>query len=388
MYGGALKRLRIVCSTLLLLAVSAAARAQVNTLPAEQALKIEGAIAQQMERMKIPGMTVAVAKDGQLVYSKAFGKADLEHNAPATTTTMFRTASIAKTFTATAVLLLMEAGKIDLDAPVQKYCAAFPEKQWPVTTRQVLGHLGGIRHYEKPGESTGKEHIFTMSESLKFFKDEPLKHEPGTKFHYTTFGYNVLGCVVEGASGQFFDEYVAQSVFARAGMGHSRTDNHYLIIPGRTSFYQRITEDDLKELPPAAKRIARVGEAYNASLHDTSMKIPGGGFLSTSGDLIQFVHALEGGKLVKRETLEQMWTVQKTREGAATSYGLGWNVPQGEMAGKLMLHTGGQAGTSTVILYRRDLRLAIAVMINMGDVPAMRFASAIGEIVNGSKIVP
>lgn len=378
---------RFPAALLFLVASVPAFAQQANSLPAEQAQKIESAIAQQMDRMKIPGMTVAVAKDGQLIYSKAFGKADLEHNVPATTATMFRTASIAKTFTATAVMLLVEGGKIDLDAPVQKYCPAFPEKQWPVTTRQVLAHQAGIRHYEKPGESTGKEHYFTLTETLKFFKDDPLKHEPGTKFHYTTFGYSVLGCVVEGGSGQLFDEYIALNVFAHAGMSRTRTDNHYLIIPGRTGFYQRLTEDELKQLPPAALRFAKVGEAYNATLHDTSMKIPGGGFLSTSEDLLQFVRALEAGKLVKRETLEQMWTAQKTKTGEATAYGLGWNVPL-SMEGKLVLHTGGQAGTSTVVLYRRDLKLAIAVMINMGDVAALRFAGGIGEIITGSKIIP
>ena len=154
---------------------------QVNSLAPEQAQRIETAIAQQMDRMKIPGMTVAISMDGQVVYSKAFGKADLEHNVPATTSTLFRTASIAKTFTATAVMQLVEAGKIDLDAPVQKYCPAFPEKQWTVTTRQILSHQAGIRHYNKPGESAGTEHFFTLTDSLRLFKDDPLLHEPGTK---------------------------------------------------------------------------------------------------------------------------------------------------------------------------------------------------------------
>ena len=382
-------RLLVLFVMLSVLGAAVHAAPQVNSLAPEQAQRIETAIAQQMDRMKIPGMTVAISMDGQVVYSKAFGTADLEHNVPATTSTLFRTASIAKTFTATAVMQLVEAGKIDLDAPVQKYCPAFPEKQWTVTTRQILSHQAGIRHYNKPGESAGTEHFFTLTDSLRLFKDDPLLHEPGTKFHYTTFGYSVLGCVVEGATKQRFDEYVGQSVFARAGMNHSQADNHYLIIPGRTSFYMRMTDDTYKNLPDAAKRIARLGEAYNATLHDTSMKVPGGGFLSTAEDLIQFVNALEAGKLVKRDTLEQMWTAQRTRSGDPTSYGLGWNAAQSpEYAGKLVLHTGGQAGTSTVLLYRRDLKLAIAVMINMDDVSALRFAAAIGEIVHGSKIVP
>jgi len=380
----------ILAATLMFatIAVPSPCAPQASTLSPEQIQTIGRAFQQNMERMKVPGATLAVARDGQLVYSRAFGKANLELDVPASTATLFRTASIAKTFTATAVMQFAEAGKLDLDAPVQNYCPAFPQKQWPLTSRQILGHLAGIRHYDKPGEASGTEHFFTLADSLRIFKDDPLKHEPGTKFLYSTFGFSVLGCVVEGVAKQPFDEYVQQNIFARAGMSHSRTDNHFLVIPGRTGFYMRMTEDTYKNLPEAAKRFARVGEAYNASLHDTSMKIPGGGFLSTSEDLVQFVLALEAGKLVKPETLEQMWTSQKTKDGAATSYGLGWNVPQGAFAGKLMLHTGGQAGTSTVILYRRDLRLIIAVMINMDDVSASRFAAVVGEIVTGSKIVP
>jgi len=373
---------------LALLAGSAWCSPQAPASSAEQLHTIEKAFQRNLDRLKIPGATLAIAREGQLLYSHAFGKANLELDVPATTSTLFRTASIAKTFTATAVMQLAEAGKLDLDAPVQNYCPAFPQKQWPVSSRQVLGHLGGVRHYQKPGEASGTEHFFTITDSLRTFKDDPLQHEPGTKFLYSTFGYTLLGCVVEGAARMPFDEYVAQNIFARAGMSHSLVDNHFLIIPGRTGFYMRMSEDIYKSLPEAARRLVHVGEAYNASLHDTSMKIPGGGFLSTSEDLVRFVLALEAGKLVKPETLQQMWTSQKTPDGQVTSYGLGWNVPQKEYAGKLMLHTGGQAGTSTVILYRRDLHLVIAVMLNMDDVSALRMAGAVGELLIGTKIIP
>jgi CubicO group peptidase (beta-lactamase class C family) len=111
-------------------------------------------IQEEMTRQRIPGLSVAVAINGQIGYAKGFGVADLENSIPAKPTTVYRTASIAKPLTATAVMLLAEQGRLDLDVPIQKYCAAFPGKAWPVTARQLLGHLGGVRHYTNQGESS------------------------------------------------------------------------------------------------------------------------------------------------------------------------------------------------------------------------------------------
>ena len=132
---------------------------------------------------------------------------------PVKGTTAFRTASVAKPMTATAVMTLAEAGKIDIDAPVRNYCPAWPAKHPAITTRQVLGHLAGIRHYGKPGESAGKTHYFVLGDSLALFKDDPLLHEPGTKYLYSTYGYTLLGCVIEGAAGSDL-----RAVHARPGV--------------------------------------------------------------------------------------------------------------------------------------------------------------------------
>ena len=151
-------------------------------------------------KLKAPAVSVAIMEKGQVVYAKAFGSADVENGVTATVDTRFRTASVAKTMTATAVLQLHERGVLDLDAPIRTYCTAFPQKPWPVTARQLLGHLAGVRHYTKPGESSGTQHFFTVAESLKLFANDPLLFEPGTKYAYTTYGFSVLGCAIEGAS--------------------------------------------------------------------------------------------------------------------------------------------------------------------------------------------
>src|SRR5262249_32391362 len=151
--------------------------------------------------------------------------ADVENSVPAKEITAFRTGSIAKAMTAMAVMQLVEQGKIDLDAPIQKYCPAFPEKNSPLTVRHLLSHQNGIRHYKNRLEAASPEHYSSIVDSLKIFKDEPLLFEPGTKYSYTTYGYSVLGCAIEGATGMKYEEYMAKNIFQPAGMERTRVDD-------------------------------------------------------------------------------------------------------------------------------------------------------------------
>lgn len=356
-----------------------------SQLPAETVKKIEAVIEAEMAKQAIPAVSIAIAIDNQLRYSKGFGKADLENSVAAKATTVYRTASIAKPLTATAVMQLAEKGKLDLDAPVQKYCAAFPEKPWPVTVRQLLGHLGGVRHYQKPGESSGTAHFFTITDSLKIFKDDPLLHEPGTKYHYTTYGYSVLGCAIEGASGQSYEDYMQEHVFRPAGMEHSRLDDHFRLIPDRARGYMKMDQRTYAQLPESMKSSVKVGQIFNASLHDTSMKVPGGGIASTAVDLVRFALASTNGVLVKRPTLEQMWTPLKTRDNTDTRYGLGWGI--GDVAGmKLIAHSGGQAGTSTLLYILPEKGIVIASMSNLEGAALNTILNGIGkELIGASR---
>lgn len=345
--------------------------------------QIESVIQGEMTRLSIPGVSVTVAVNGQIRYAKGFGIADLENSIAVKATTVYRTASIAKPMTATAVMLLADQGKLDLDAPVQKYCASFPEKPWPVTARQLLAHLGGVRHYTKPGESSGTAHYFTIDESMKIFRDDPLLHEPGSKFHYTTYGYTVLGCAIEGAAGMGYENFMYENVFKPAGMTHTRSDDHFSIIPDRARGYLKLDEQTYAQLPPVMKEKTKVGELYNARLHDTSMKIPGGGLVSTSVDLVRFGHASMKGTLVKSSVLEKMWTPQQTKDGTKTAYGLGWGV--GERAGmKLISHSGGQAGTSTLLYLLPEKEVVIAAMCNLEGASLGTMLDGIGKSLVGN----
>jgi CubicO group peptidase (beta-lactamase class C family) len=341
--------------------------AQATDLPAAAAARIDGIVASERARQKIPGLSIAVAFRNRMIYSKAYGMADLEHGVATKSTTAFRTASVAKPLTATAVMTLVEANQLKLDESIRAYCAAWPEKHPRITVRQVMGHLAGIRHYAKPGESAGKTHFFELKDSLALFKDDPLLHEPGSTYLYSTFGYSLLGCAIEGASGMSYEQFMKDRVFARAGMTHSRLDRIYEIVPDRARGYQMLTQEAFDRLPPAIRAFAKPGEVYNADLHDTSMKVPGGGLLSTAEDLVRFGIALNTGGLVTKAGVEQMWTEQKTNDGKGTGYGLGFGVFSAQDGIRRLSHSGNQAGASSFLVILPEVGVTYAIMTNLED---------------------
>jgi serine beta-lactamase-like protein LACTB len=348
-------------------------------LPAPVIDAIESRVSEAMSRQGIPGMSVAVSVDNELKYANGFGQADVENSVPARADSLYRTASIAKPMTATVVMQLAEQGKLDLDAPVWKYCREFPEKTWPVTSRQLLAHLGGVRHYNHPSETVETQRYFGIRPALAIFADDPLLHEPGTKYHYTTYGYNVVGAVAECVAEKEFCELLRERVLEPAGMHDTQADDQRKVIPGRVSGYIRPSRKDLEELP--AESNFKAGELYNAALHDTSSKIPGGGLLSTAPDLVRFANAMNTKKLVKEETLAAMWTSQKTNDAKETNYGLGWRIGKlNDM--KTVSHGGGQAGTSTYLLLLPDKKIAIAVMCNLQGAKVEKLAEDLAQKVS------
>ena len=186
-------------------------------IPRSRLEAIEGAISSEMARQGIPGLSIAIGQGGSVRFTSGYGLADLENSVPARAATVYRLASISKPMTAVAALQLAERGALDLDAPVQKYVPAFPEKAWPVTARQLLGHLGGVRHY-RDDEPTNTRPYESLDDSLAFFKDDALVAEPGARFVYSTYGYNLVGAAVEGAAGKPFVEVLKEGVFAPAGL--------------------------------------------------------------------------------------------------------------------------------------------------------------------------
>lgn len=309
------------------------------------------------QKQQVPGLSLAILKQGEMVIANGFGMADLEHQVPVTSATKFRTASIAKPITATLLMQLVSEGKLDLNRSVQAYCPGYPEKEWPVTVQQVMGHLGGVRHYKSSAEASSTRHFFTLEDALQTFAEDPLLHQPGTRYLYSSFGYNLLGSVAEGAGGTDFMTLLQEKVLEPVGMENTVQDDTFAIIPHRSGGYA------LGARLPGAGRLKR-DQVYNSTLHDTSMKIPGGGLLSTPTDLVRFADAVLGDRLFEQGLRKRMWTAQETTDGKTTGYGLGWRVGSLDEEPAIW-HTGGQSGTSTVLVIYPEKKTSIAVMCNL-----------------------
>jgi len=340
---------RAILGFLLLAAAPARLAAQARPgLPAEVVQQIEQAVTAEMSKWRVPAVSVAVATGGELRYSRGFGMSDLENFVPAKAATVYRLGSISKPITAVAAMQLVERGKLDLDAPVQKYVPSFPAKPWPLTSRHLLGHLGGIRHYRGDQEFGSTKTYPNLLETLKIFQDDPLLSEPGTKYSYTTYGFSLLGAVVESASGMRFVDYLKENIFKPAGMSTMGPDEVSRITPNRARGYHRTT----------------AGEIENCGLADTSNKIPGGGLSSSVEDLVKFAIAVQRGVLLRKETVERMFTRQKTRDGQLVNYGLGWFVREQE-GRKTVTHGGSQQGTATNLYLSPADGPLVAVMTNL-----------------------
>jgi len=344
-------------------------QAQENKLAPEKRTQIEAAVSAFMSSTHVPGVSVAVVENGEYEWGSGFGLADMEDNTPASEHTLYRLASISKSLTATAAMQLWERGKLDLDAPVQKYCPSFPQKPWPIATRQVMGHLSGIRHYKSgsqddPEVGNTKHFENPIQGGLDFFKNDALLSEPGKQFHYSTHGYTLVGCVIEGASGAKYVDFVRQNVFAPAGMEQTQVDDRFATIPYRTRFYQK----------------AESAKVQNADFLDSSYKIPGGGWLSSAEDMARFEVAILNDKLVRRATRDLMWTALKPSDGSKDEYGLGWG--NGSEDGIASVgHTGGQQGTSTAFTIAPAQRAGVVVLTNMEGADAGKLAQEILKLV-------
>ena len=320
-----------------------------------------------MEAEAIPGLSVAVGRGSHLMWSEGFGYSDLTHNVSVTPLTRFRVGSVSKPMTAAALGVLVEAGSLDLDAPVQDYVSSFPKKRWPVTTRQVAGHLGGIRHY-RGLENFSQTRYPTVMSGLAIFEDDSLINEPGTEFVYSSYGWNLISAVVEGASGEDFLDYMDRVVFDPLGMDRTVADWNGPIIPDRTRFYVADS----------------TGQVVNAPYVDNSYKWAGGGFLSTPEDMLVFANAHMEPGFLQAETLEMLFASQRLRDGTETGYGVGWRSATNEQGERVVSHTGGSVGGRTVLTLNRDTGLIVAIVANLSSAPMSNgLAGRGGELFRG-----
>jgi serine beta-lactamase-like protein LACTB len=310
-------------------------------------------VAAVMAEHAIPGMSVAVLVDGVIAWSEGFGYADLEHRVPVTPLTRMRIGSVSKPVTAAAIGKLVEQGRLDLDVPIQRYVPSFPEKRWPITTRQLAGHLAGIRHY-RGNEFYSRDRYETVLDGLKIFADDSLLFEPGTAYHYSSYGWNLISAVIEGAAGEDFLSYMRREVFEPLGLRSIVAEHTDSIIAHRASFYERDR---------------RTGLILNAPYVDNSYKWAGGGFISNTEDLVRFGWAHLAGGFLEPETVELLFTSQRTRSGELTNYGIGWRSGTDSAGRRWVGHTGGSVGGRAVLVVYPEERVVVAALANLGSAP-------------------
>jgi len=313
---------------------------------AEKIKCIEDFVKKQIKVDRIPGLSIGFIKD-DFIWARGFGYADLENKVPATEKTAYRLASNTKSMTAVAILQLVEKGKVDLDAEVQTYVPYFPWKRWTITIRQLLGHLGGISHYKDYDvEGHIKVHKDTR-EAIEIFANFDLVAEPGTKYNYSSYGYNLLGAVIESASKQPYGDYMKEHIWGPLGMTNTYMDNPDEIIPHRAKGY-RIVD----------------GEIKNSEFVDISSRFAAGGTRSTVVDLLKYAKGLHSAKILSKQSIDLMETSMATRDGRFTDYGMGWRIVP--VNGRFQAyHTGGQPETRTLLVRFPTMNFAIAVAYNL-----------------------
>lgn len=318
---------------------------------AEAAEKSRALIDSLMERESVPGLTAAVLVEGQIVWAEGFGYANLETRASVTPLTKMRVGSVSKPLTSVALGALVEEGQLDLTAPVQRYVPSFPEKRYEVTTRQVAGHIAGIRHYEGD-EFYSRTHYDSVEAGLEIFESDSLLFEPGTEYDYSSHGWNLVSAVIEGAAGTPFLRYMRREVIEPMNLRHTVADHVDSLITYRTQFYT----------------LADDGQVLNAPYVDNSYKWAGGGYLSTASDLVRFGDAMIQATVLEPRTVKRLFTSLETSDGEETQYGLGWQVGTDEEGRRTVGHSGGSVGGSTRFVLYPDQHVVVALISNLGGV--------------------
>jgi CubicO group peptidase (beta-lactamase class C family) len=359
--AGRMKRTVVSGAALLLLVLSTLSCAS------DRAEQIAELAHRAISEHRLPSLSVSVGVGDSIIYSEAFGQSDLENAVPATRRTVYRFGSVSKAMTAVAVLRLAEEGKLDLSAPIQEYCPSFPEKSRPVTSRLLLAHLAGIRHYKYPerrDEYLSKRYFRSIAGALSVFKEDPLIDGAERQFVYSSFGYVLLGCVIEGASGRSYREYMQEAIFLPAGMKQTALERPERLVPHRARGYDE----------------TEAGELRNAAFVDLSDRYPSGGLIGTAEDLVSFGLTLLAGKLLSDASREEMWTSKRTGSGEETGYGFGWNL---SADGREVTHGGLSAGASSYLYILPAEKVVVGFCANLqgwGE-PRYELAQEIARVV-------
>jgi CubicO group peptidase (beta-lactamase class C family) len=311
--------------------------------------KVDEYILAEMKKTKIPGLALAVVKDGKVVKARGYGLANVEHQVPVKPETIFQSGSVGKQFTATAVMMLVEEGKINLDDKISKYFTDAPEPWQNITVRHLLSHTAGTTDYPQDFDF---RRDYTEDELLKRAAQIPLAYQPGEKWSYSNMGYVMLGILIGKVTGKFYGDFLQERIFKPLGMTTARIINEADIIPNRAQGY-RLVKGELKHQ-----------EWVSPVLNTTA----DGSLYFTILDMIKWDAALYTEKLLKKSSLDLMWTPVTQNDGKPNkgNYGFGWAITTSN-GHKLIEHGGAWQGFKSFIARYVDDKMTVILLANLSQ---------------------
>lgn len=331
------------------------AQAQTSTSGTEEISgKVDAYVAAEMRAEKIPGLALAIVRDGKTIKSLGYGLANLELDVPVKPETIFQTGSVGKQFTATAVMMLVEDGKIRLDDPIGRYLSGAPARWKNITVRNLLTHTSGIHDYEteslkkKGAAFINLRNDYTEDELFKKFSGLPLDFPPGSKWSYSNSGYVLLGILIHKVTGQFYGDVLQERIFRPLGMSYTRIISEADIIPNRAAGY-RLVNGGIKNQ-----------EWVSPMLNTTA----DGALYTNIVDMARWDAALYTEKLLKKGSLDQMWTAVCLNDGKTADYGFGWDVTSVN-GHRLIEHGGAWQGFTAQISRYVDDKFTVIVLTNL-----------------------
>lgn len=313
-----------------------------------------------------PGAAVIVVRDGDVIFRKGRGMANLELDVSIEPNMVFRLGSVTKQFTAVAILMLTEQGKLALDDPLSRFLPDYPTHDHRITVEHLLTHTSGIKSYTSMPEWPPLwRKDFTVQELIDFFKYQPMESAPGKRWAYNNSGYILLGAIIENVTGQSYEQFISQRIFEPLGMKQSYYDSPSRVIPRRVAGYDKGPEG-----------------YTNTPYLSMTQPYAAGALASTVDDLVLWDSALYTEQLLKHETIEQAQIAHTLADGSSTAYGYGWEIS--EYAGhRLIEHGGGIHGFRTRAIRLPDDRVFVAVLSNNGGIDPGLLAFKIAALTIG-----
>lgn len=332
--------------------------------------RVDQFVEAEMQREKVPGVAVGVFRKGEVLLAKGYGEANVEHRVPVTRRTVFQSASVGKQFTAVAVMLQVQDGRVALDDSIKKYFPDAPESWRPVTVRHLLTHTSGIQDYFEGPWNGGpglfdSQRDYTEEEMLRAFYRLPIEAAPGARWHYCNTGYVLLGYLIRRVSGQFYGDVLKERVFTPLGMRTARVISEEDIVPNRAAGY-RLVNGALKNQ-----------EWYAPTVNTTA----DGALYFSVDDLLAWDRGLRAGALLSAESWRQVYTPVKLSDGTTYPYGFGWFIDISN-GGPWYRHSGSSQGFKTFISRYRARDITIVVLTNLIDAEPPSFVNGIAEIVD------